>query len=122
MLKLKKKAWERYVHNNDKLSLHDIAADMGGFYQRCQRELLHPYTDLYFQDIKSVFATKEREYAQQFAYSLFPDYPDDEHVYKKTEQLLAGLTESDKILRDIILKKNLDDLNRAKSVRIFSKS
>jgi len=118
---VKKKAWDRYVHNPDKLSLHDISSDMSGFYHRCQRNMLKPYTDLYFQEIKNIFATKEREYAQQFAYSLFPDHPDDDHVFKKSEELLASLTDKDKILRDITLK-NLDDLNRAKSVRAFCKS
>jgi aminopeptidase N len=113
-------AWEQFRHNRDNLSLHMIQSGMHGFQWRVQRALLAPYADRFFDEVRAVFAEKEREYAKGFCDLLYPRNPEDDHVLARTQQLIAQCSAADQILKRS-LEEALDDAQRARKCRAFSR-
>jgi len=89
---------------------------MRGFRWRHQRDIVREFEDKYFQEVREVFKTTGKEYSFAFGRDLFPFFPDDETILKKTEELFASVA-SDEIRIIHFLKEQLDDLRRAKACR-----
>ncbi|MBM9508366.1 aminopeptidase N [Actinacidiphila acididurans] len=60
------------VVDDDKLPNAVQEAVIGGFVQSDQRELLAPYTQRYFAEVKRVWETRSHEMAQQIVVGLYP--------------------------------------------------
>lgn len=114
-VQVKRDAWDRYVAKEQKLSSHNSGADMSGFRWRHQRELLGEFTDKFFDTVRSIFKDHPRQYSESF-FALFPADPEDVHVLKRSQDLLASLPSDEQALIKS-LKQEIDDLKRARACR-----
>ncbi|MFF4310973.1 aminopeptidase N [Streptomyces sp. 900105755] len=85
----KAEAWASVI-DSDKLPNAVQEAVIGGFVQTDQRELLAPYTDRYFEILKSVWDSRSHEIAQQIAVGLYPSLQVSEETLAKTDTWLAA--------------------------------
>ncbi|MFD4603612.1 aminopeptidase N [Streptomyces sp. NPDC058464] len=84
----KAEAWASVI-DSDKLPNAVQEAVIGGFVQTDQRELLAPYTDRYFEILKSVWDSRSHEIAQQIAIGLYPSLQVSQETLAKTDTWLA---------------------------------
>ncbi|MGA5324357.1 aminopeptidase N [Streptomyces seoulensis] len=87
----KAEAWASVVES-DKLPNAVQEAVIIGFVQTDQRELLAPYTDRYFDSVKSAWDSRSHEMAQQIAVGLYPSVQVSEDTLRATD---AWLTSAD---------------------------
>ncbi|WP_046734656.1 aminopeptidase N [Streptomyces humi] len=85
----KAEAWASVV-DSDKLPNAVQEAVIGGFVQTDQRDLLAPYTDKYFEILKSVWDSRSHEIAQQIAIGLYPSLQVSAETLTKTDAWLAS--------------------------------
>ncbi|MEU6197387.1 aminopeptidase N [Streptomyces sp. NPDC047061] len=85
----KAEAWASVI-DSDKLPNAVQEAVIGGFVQTDQRELLAPYTDRYFEILKSVWDARSHEIAQQIAIGLYPSLQVSQETLAKTDTWLAA--------------------------------
>ncbi|WP_234535918.1 aminopeptidase N [Streptomyces shenzhenensis] len=85
----KAEAWASVI-DSDKLPNAVQEAVIGGFVQTDQRELLAPYTDRYFEILKSVWDSRSHEIAQQIAVGLYPSLQVSRETLAKTDAWLAS--------------------------------
>ena len=116
----KARAWERFTADRDS-SLHMIRAAMGGFNWAHQRDLLAPYVERFFDQVRDVFRSRDKDFAQGYFGALYPSYRPDDDVIGRTEALLASLPEAESVLRRTMLEV-LDDMRRARACRAFAAS
>ncbi|MFF7387265.1 aminopeptidase N [Streptomyces scabiei] len=84
----KAEAWSQVVES-DKLPNAVQEAVIGGFVQTDQRDLLAPYTDKYFEVVKSIWDSRSHEIAQQIAVGLYPTVQVSADTLHKTDTWLA---------------------------------
>ncbi|MDX2598609.1 aminopeptidase N [Streptomyces caniscabiei] len=84
----KAEAWSQVVES-DKLPNALQEAVIGGFVQTDQRDLLAPYTDKYFEVVKSVWDSRSHEIAQQIAVGLYPTVQVSTDTLHKTDTWLS---------------------------------
>ncbi|MEU5308497.1 aminopeptidase N [Streptomyces sp. NPDC021562] len=85
----KAEAWASVI-DSDKLPNAVQEAVINGFVQTDQRELLAPYTDKYFEVLKSVWDSRSHEIAQQIAIGLYPALQVSQETLAKTDAWLAS--------------------------------
>ncbi|MFF7470175.1 aminopeptidase N [Streptomyces sp. NPDC008092] len=85
----KAEAWASVI-DSDKLPNAVQEAVIGGFVQTDQRELLAPYTDKYFEILKSVWDSRSHEIAQQIAVGLYPSLQVSQETLARTDTWLAA--------------------------------
>lgn len=85
----KAEAWSQVVES-DKLPNAVQEAVIGGFVQTDQRDLLAPYTDKYFEVVKSIWDARSHEIAQQIAVGLYPTVQVSADTLHKTDAWLAS--------------------------------
>ncbi|MEE1766051.1 MULTISPECIES: aminopeptidase N [unclassified Streptomyces] len=85
----KAEAWSQVVES-DKLPNAVQEAVIGGFVQTDQRDLLAPYTDKYFEVVKSIWDARSHEIAQQIAVGLYPTVQVSAETLHKTDTWLAS--------------------------------
>ncbi|MFD8817905.1 aminopeptidase N [Streptomyces sp. NPDC059627] len=85
----KAEAWASVIES-DKLPNAVQEAVIGGFVQTDQRELLAPYTDRYFEILKSVWDSRSHEIAQQIAIGLYPSLQVSQETLARTDAWLAS--------------------------------
>ncbi|WP_327183112.1 aminopeptidase N [Streptomyces sp. NBC_01334] len=85
----KAEAWASVV-DSDELPNAVQEAVIGGFVQTDQRELLAPYTDRYFEVVKSIWDSRSHEIAQQIAVGLYPAVQVSRETLDKTDAWLAS--------------------------------
>jgi len=115
-LEAKEAVWKKILDKESKMSLHEQEAMMHGFFWWHQRELTTPFHERYFSSIRDIFKNYSKEFAQGFAFSMFPYDPENDTVFENTKTLLASLTPEEEILQHAISER-LDDLYRAKKCR-----
>ncbi|MFE0349153.1 aminopeptidase N [Streptomyces griseoluteus] len=86
----KAEAWASVVES-DKLPNAVQEAVIIGFVQTDQRELLAPYTDRYFDSVKSAWDSRSHEMAQQIAVGLYPSVQVSEETLRKTDAWLTSV-------------------------------
>ncbi|MEU6814987.1 aminopeptidase N [Streptomyces sp. NPDC046860] len=84
----KAEAWASVVES-DKLPNAVQEAVIRGFVQTDQRELLAPYTDRYFESVKTAWDSRSHEMAQQIAVGLYPSVQVSEDTLRKTDAWLT---------------------------------
>ncbi|MFJ6846030.1 aminopeptidase N [Streptomyces griseoluteus] len=96
----KAEAWASVVES-DKLPNAVQEAVITGFVQTDQRELLAPYTDRYFESVKTAWDSRSHEMAQQIAVGLYPSVQVSEETLTRTDAWLTA-TEPTPALRRLI--------------------
>ncbi|MEW2317012.1 aminopeptidase N [Streptomyces bauhiniae] len=86
----KAEAWASVVES-DKLPNAVQEAVIIGFVQTDQRELLAPYTDRYFDSVKTAWDSRSHEMAQQIAVGLYPSVQVSEETLRKTDAWLTSV-------------------------------
>ncbi len=115
---VKTAAWERFTTEGyGSLALNSAA--MSGFHWYPQKDLLAPYTERFFADVRPVFEGHTKEYASAFFHNLFPGYRVEQAVLDRSERLLAD-TGDDNLLLTRMLREGNDDLVRAIKCRAFA--
>ncbi|WP_326599041.1 aminopeptidase N [Streptomyces sp. NBC_01803] len=94
----KAEAWASVVES-DKLPNAVQEAVIGGFVQTDQRELLAPYTERYFEVLKSVWESRSHEMAQQVAVGLYPAVQVSGATLEATDAWLASADPSPALRR-----------------------
>ncbi|MFF6779981.1 aminopeptidase N [Streptomyces sp. NPDC012510] len=85
----KAEVWSQVIES-DKLPNAVQEAVIGGFVQTDQRDLLAPYTDKYFEVVKSIWDSRSHEIAQQVAVGLYPTIQVSAETLRKTDAWLAS--------------------------------
>ncbi|MEU5768712.1 aminopeptidase N [Streptomyces asoensis] len=85
----KAEAWASVVDSDDLPNAVQEAV-IAGFVQTDQRELLAPYTDRYFEVVKSIWDSRSHEIAQQIAIGLYPAVQISRETLAKTDAWLAS--------------------------------
>ncbi|MEU8572479.1 aminopeptidase N [Streptomyces asoensis] len=85
----KAEAWASVVDSDDLPNAVQEAV-IAGFVQTDQRELLAPYTDRYFEVVKSIWDSRSHEIAQQIAIGLYPGVQISRETLAKTDAWLAS--------------------------------
>jgi aminopeptidase N len=114
----KQRTWER-INGKGYGSFHLTRAAMQGFFWAHQADLLAPYTDRFFEQVRDVFETHDHPFSRAYIISLFPAYRGDPQVLDRARRLLADLDGSLPTLSRQ-LAEAADDLDRQIQVRAFA--
>ena len=113
---IKRRAWDKFLVEDSNLSAHERSAEMAGFRNFNQHNLVSEYKWKFFDEVRQIFQTREKRFAESFVDNLFPFEPEDNIVHEKTANLLALLTPEEHHLKHV-LKEKLDDLERVRMCR-----
>ena len=118
---VKAAAWQRYRSDRE-TSLQMLTASMHGFWWRPQADLLEGYSDRFFDEIRTVFEERDKEYASRFFSALYPAqmWPSDD-VIDRSEALLAEVGD-ELVILSRPLREALDEARRAKACQEFAAS
>jgi aminopeptidase N len=86
----KAEAWRR-IHAEGYGSFHLTRAAMQGFFWTHQAELLAPYSERFFDEVRNVFETRDHPFARSYMLTMYPGYRSERHVLDRSQALLAGL-------------------------------
>jgi aminopeptidase N len=86
----KAEAWQR-IHGAGYGSFHFTRAAMLGFLWPHQAQLVAPYAERFFAQVREVFETRDNPYARAYMLSLFPAHTADPKVLARAQELLATL-------------------------------
>ena len=116
---VKAEAWTRYQEDTE-ASLQMLTASMHGFWWKPQAELLEGYTDRFFDEVRSMFDKRDKEYASRFFGAMYPGQmaPSD-HLIERSEALLEELGD-DLVILSRPLRESLDEAKRARACRAFA--
>ena len=116
---VKAEAWTRYQEDTE-ASLQMLTASMHGFWWRPQAELLDGYVDRFFDEVRSVFDKRDKEYASRFFGAMYPGQmaPSD-RVIERSETLLEELGD-ELVVLSRPLRESLDEAKRARACREFA--
>ena len=115
---VKAAAWERF-NAEGYGSLHLTAAAMSGFHWHVQRDLLEPYVEQFFGQLRAIYGDREQEFARSYFGALFPGYRVERGLLERCATLLDELTpEEARLARS--LRESMDDLERAIKCREFA--
>ncbi len=117
---VKEQAWTLFAGEGYG-SLHLTGAAMSGFHWYAQRELLEPYAERFFADVRGIFETKPQEFARSYFGSLFPGNRARRETLERSQRFLATMPESLPTLVRSLREAN-DDLERAIKCREFAAS
>jgi aminopeptidase N len=108
---VKAQVWASVVES-DALSNALVEANIAGFAQPGQRELLAPYAQRYFAAIEQVWAERSIEIAMAVVKGLFPAYQDRQETLDAADAWLDGHASAPPALRRLVAEAR-DDLARA---------
>lgn len=114
----KSEAWQR-INGEGYGSYHLTRAAMQGFYWPHQQRVLEPYADRFFEQVRTVFETRDHPFARSYLVALYPAYLGEPQVLERTRGLLAQLDGSLPTLSRQ-LADAADDLQRMIKVRAFA--
>ena len=86
----KRETWER-INGDGYGSYHLTRSAMQGFQSFRQRELLRPYRDRFFEEVRGIFATRDHPFARSYLLNLSPDLWAEPDVLAKAKALRASL-------------------------------
>jgi aminopeptidase N len=113
-------AWAK-IHGDGYGSFHLTRAAMQGFFWPQQDEVVSPYVDRFFDQVRGVFETRDHPFARSYLLSLFPAYRGDPAVLARSHQLLASLNGSMPTLSRQ-LAEVADEFDRQIQVRAFAET
>ncbi|HVM31306.1 MAG TPA: aminopeptidase N [Candidatus Limnocylindrales bacterium] len=86
----KAEAWRR-IHGDGYGSFHFTRAAMQGFWWFHQAELLTPYRDRFFGEVRQVFETRDHPFARAYMLTMYPAYRSEPEVLDRSNEMLASL-------------------------------
>jgi aminopeptidase N len=116
----KAEAWQR-INGEGYGSFHLTRAAMMGFFWPHQEQLLEPYVERFFAQVREIFETRDHPFARSYLIALYPAYLGDPDVLERSRRLLAELSGSLPTLARQ-LTEAADDLDRQIKVRAFAES
>ena len=103
--------WNDFSKNQNNLSTDFIRAGMTGFLQNNQKDILKPYINLYFDNLKRIYETKDLHYSSAYGEILFPSIFDPAVILEKTETYIENTSDLPKLcLKQLI--EHCDNLKR----------
>eukprot|EP00727_Mastigamoeba_balamuthi_P008373 m51a1_g4158 hypothetical protein (884) ;mRNA; f:261359-264068 len=111
----KSQSWARYLDDKCTWSLHEIEADMDGFWWPHQHEQLRSYADEFFPSVRQVFRTRPHQFCESFFEVLAPWAPEDDKIHAQAVALLGSLGPEDHVLVRT-LREWLDNVDRSRRV------
>jgi aminopeptidase N len=110
-----------WQHINDEGygSFHLTRAAMQGFFWPHQNDLLEPYVGRFFDQVQTIFETRDHPFARAYLVSLYPGYLADPQVLDQSRGLLQKLNGSLPTLKRQLMEA-ADDLDRTIKVRAFA--
>ncbi len=114
----KRAAWER-INGEGYGSFHLTRAAMMGFFWAHQDDVLAPYVDQFFGQVRDIFEERDHPFARAYIQSLFPAYRADPRVLDQSRRLLSELNGSLPTLSRQLLE-HADELDRQIKVRAFA--
>ncbi|MDP8905224.1 MAG: aminopeptidase N [Chloroflexota bacterium] len=116
----KEKVWRR-IHGEGYGSFHFTRAAMQGFFWPNQVDIVEPYVERFFEQVREVFETRDHPFARAYVLALFPAYRADPAVLERSRELLASLDGKLPTLSRQ-LAEAADELERAIRVRRYAES
>ena len=110
-LKVKSLYWDMFTNEKQTHSTDYMRYGMGGFFWYSQKALLNPYVDKFFQDLKTIYETRDMHYSSAFGSALFPMVMDVEQTLKHTKDFLDKNSTLPKLCRKDLIE-NADHLER----------
>ena len=116
---VKEAAWKRYHDPNTPLSAHQIAADMNGFHGLKQTELTQKYGELFFNNVRNIFQTRDKTFAEHYFDSIFPMEYENDLVFLRAGALIAELESPKEDVLRRQLQETIDTFQRVRECRRF---
>ncbi len=116
----KLEAWRR-IHDEGYGSDYLTRAALSGFQWHHQRELLEPFREPFFEEVRQVYRDRDLGYARSYLGALFPAAWAEAEVVGRAQRLLRDLQPDEVQLRRHLLEM-CDDLERTIRVRAFAES
>ena len=116
----KDRAWQQ-IHGDGYGSFHLTRAAMMGVFWHNQAELVEPYVDRFFDQLREVFETRDHPFARSYLLTLYPAYRADPRVVDRSRALLESLNGQLPTLSRQLAEVT-DELERAIRVRRFAES
>ena len=116
----KTEAWRR-INAEGYGSYHLTRAAMQGFVWPSQRDLLLPFREPFFKELRGVFATYDHPFARSYLMNLFQDRWAEPEMLERAGQVLAELNPAETTLARQ-LNEEIDDLARAIRVCAYAES
>lgn len=118
-LAIKEAEWARY-RDDSAASLQMLTASMHGFWWKPQAELLASYVDRFFDEIVSLYAARDKEYASRYFGAMNPARMEPSpHVIERSQSLLDSLGEDHMVLARQ-LRESIDEARRAQACRAYA--
>ena len=114
----KQHTWERIVGEGYG-SFHLTRAAMMGFFWADQEEVLAPYAERFFVNVRDIFEQRDHPFARAYILSLYPAYRADPIVLDRSRGMLSELNGSLPTLSRQ-LAEHADELDRQIKVRAFA--
>ncbi len=117
---IKAAAWDRF-HTDNESSLHIIRAAMQGFFWVHQESIVTKYVDRYFEQVRIIFETRDKDFASAYFHSLYPSHSPSTDVVKKTQSLISTLRPDETLLYRS-LREAQDELERTIACRQYDEN
>ena len=117
---VKAAGWHRFTSDRES-SLHVLRAAMQGFFWPHQTDLTKEYVGRFFNEVRNVFQTRDKDFATAYFHTLYPHHLLTEEVTGGTEDLIGTLAPDEPLL-DRSLREALDEVRRAAACRDFAAS
>ena len=114
----KQHTWERIIGEGYG-SFHLTRAAMMGFFWADQEEVLAPYAERFFVNVRDIFEQRDHPFARAYILSLYPAYRADPIVLDRSRGMLSELNGSLPTLSRQ-LAEHADELDRQIKVRAFA--
>ena len=114
----KRETWRR-INAEGYGSFHLTRAAMAGFLWPHQQDLLVPYVDSFFGQLREIFETRDHPFARAYILSLYPAHNADPRVLEQSRRLISQLDGSLPTLSRQ-LREAADELDRQIQVRRFA--
>jgi aminopeptidase N len=114
----KSAAWGR-IHGEGYGSDYLTRSALAGFVWHSQRELLLPWRERFFEQVRGVYRTRDLGFAQSYLRSLYPAAWGEPEVVERSSRLLEDLGPDEVQLRRHLLEVR-DDLERVIRARAYA--
>jgi len=108
---VKSEYWDMFVSSKQEHSSAFLRYGMEGFFWHKQKDMLQPYADKYFDNLKNIFETKDVHYSSNYSAILFPMTMNAEKTLNQTEDFINTNENLPKLCKKGLIE-NADHLKR----------